>query len=173
MDEIKLKKIISKEDLANKVSQLCTIIDDKFANKNLIIIGVMNGAFYFMHDILRGLKIDFSYDTISCSSYYGGKESNANPKVLYSNKINIKDKNILIIEDIVDTGNTIKAIKKTLLEFSPKKIYIGTIFLRENNNINDKLLWYGFLLKNEFIVGYGLDYDEKYRNLEDIYELIG
>ena len=172
MDGIKLNKIISKSELKKKVLDFSRIINEKFANEEVIVIGVMNGAFYFMYDVMKNLKIEFSYDTISCSSYYGGIESNLKPKVLYSNKINIKNKNVLIIEDIIDTGSSIKRIYRTLLEFKPKEIYIGTIFLREKNNINYKLLWSGFKLKNEFIVGYGLDYDEKFRNLEDVYELI-
>ena len=172
MDGIKLKKIVSKKDLKNKISEFSKIINKKFCNEEVVLIGVMNGAFYFMHDIMRELKIDFSYDTISCSSYYGSKKSNLKPNVLYSNKIDIKDKNVLILEDIIYTGHTIKAIYNKLLPLSPKEIYVASIFLREKNNINYKLLWSGFELKNEFIVGYGLDYNEKFRNLEEVYELI-
>ena len=171
MDRVKLKKIISNRELSQKISDFSDIINKKFSNEEIIIIGVMNGAFYFMYDLMKKLKVDFSYDTISCSSYYGGKKSNFKPKVLYSNKIDIKNKNVLIIEDIIDTGHSIRSIYNKLLSLGPKEIYIGTVFLRKNNNINYKLLWYGFELKNEFIVGYGLDYNEKFRNLEDIYEL--
>jgi len=171
MDGINLKKIISSNELQNKISEFARLINEKFKNEEVVIIGVMNGAFYFMHDIMKQIKVDFSYDTLSCSSYYGTLHSNNSPKVLYSNKINIKNKNVLILEDIIDTGKSIRAIYDTLFSYRPKEIYIGTIFLREKNNINYKLLWSGFDLKNEFIVGYGLDYNEKLRNLEDIYEL--
>jgi len=171
MDGFSLNKIISKSDLESKISDFASILNDKFKNEELVIVGVMNGAFYFMYDLMKMLDIDFSYDTISCSSYYGGLASNNAPKVLYSNKINIKGKNVLIVEDIIDTGNSIKSIYTTIDSFDPKQIYIASIFLREKHNINYKLLWSGFDLKNEFIVGYGLDYNEKYRNLEDIYEL--
>ena len=81
------------------------------------------------------------------------------------------NKNVLIVEDIIDTGKSIELIYDTLSNHQPKEIYIGSIFLREKNNINHKLLWTGFDLKKEFIVGYGLDYNEKFRNLEDVYEL--
>ena len=172
MDGVKLKKIISNRELMQKISKFSDIVNNKFLNEDLIIIGVMNGAFYFMYDLMQKLDIDFSFDTISCSSYYGGKESNLKPKILYSNKINIKGKSVLIVEDIIDTGNSIKAIYEALMSLEPKEIHIGTIFLREKNNINYKLLWSGFELKNEFIVGYGLDYNEKFRNLKDIYEVI-
>ena len=171
MDGVKLKKLISNEDLKSKIDDFADILKQKFHDDEIIIIGVMNGAFYFMHDLMKKIKVNFSYDTVSCSSYYGGMHSNLSPKVLYSNKIDIKNKNVLIIEDIIDTGSSIKAIYNKIAALKPKEIYIGTIFLREKNNINYKLLWSGFDLKDEFIVGYGLDYNEKFRNLEDIYEL--
>tara|TARA_B100002052_G_C15687256_1_gene508970 strand:+ start:247 stop:771 length:525 start_codon:yes stop_codon:yes gene_type:complete len=171
MDGVKLKKLISKKELQDKVSEFADLINKTFKNEEIIVIGVMNGAFYFLHDLLKKIKVNFSYDTLSCSSYYGTLSSNNAPKVLYSNKINIENKNVLIVEDIIDTGNSIKLIYDTLLTYQPKEIYIGSIFLREKNNINHKLLWTGFTLKKEFIVGYGLDYNEKFRNLEDIYDL--
>ena len=171
MDRVKLKKLISKNELQNKVSEFADLINKTFKNEEIVIIGVMNGAFYFLHDLLKKLKVDFSYDTLSCSSYYGTLNSNNAPKVLYSNKINIMNKNVLIVEDIIDTGKSIELIYDTLSNHQPKEIYIGSIFLREKNNINHKLLWTGFDLKKEFIVGYGLDYNEKFRNLEDVYEL--
>ncbi len=171
MDGVKLKKIISKQELRDKVSEFAKVVNNKFSNEEIVLIGVMNGAFYFMYDTMKQLEIDFSYDTISCSSYYGTKKSNLSPQILYSNKIDIKNKIVLVIEDIIDTGTTIKAIYNKLLSLNPKEIYIGSIFLREKNNINYKLLWSGFNLKDEFIVGYGLDYNEKFRNLEEVYEL--
>ena len=89
----------------------------------------------------------------------------------YHLKLQLKGKKVLIIEDIIDTGRTIEKIIMEINKLNPESVQIATLFLREKNKKNHKLLWHGYKLKNEFIVGYGLDYNEKYRNLEDIYEL--
>ena len=166
-----LNQIVSKEELCSKVEDLSLLIDKKYKNKKIVILGVMNGAFFFMHDLMKKINIQHEYDFLFCSSYYGGTESKGGVEFRYPNKVNIENKNIIILEDIIDTGKTIKKIYRKLLNYNPKNIDIATLFIRKRYNLDFKLLWSGYKIKNEFIVGYGLDYDEKYRNLEDIYEL--
>lgn len=168
---IKMEKIFSQKDIIIKNKELANMINKKYKNKDLVLIGIMNGAFFFMRDIMKNISIDFQFDTISCSSYLGKTKSTGKVRYIYESKVDICGRNILIIEDIIDTGKTIRKILAKLKILKPKSIQVATLFLRGKNKINDQLFWYGFELKNEFIVGYGLDYDEKYRQLDDIYKI--
>ncbi len=169
--KVSLKKIFKNKDLSLKSRELANIVDKCYKDKELVVIGIMNGAFFFMSDFIKNLSIDFQFDTISCSSYFGKTKSSGEVDYTYQSKVDLKGKNVLIIEDIVDTGRTIQKIVLEISKLNPKTVEIATLFLREKNKINHKLLWYGYKLKNEFIVGYGLDYDEQYRQLKDVYEL--
>ena len=172
-----LKLMIQKSELKSKISELATLINTEFKGQKIIFLGVMNGAFFMMHDLMRLINIDYDYDFLFCSSYYGGIKSEGKVAFIYPEKVNISDKKVMILEDIIDSGKTIKKISDELLKYRPESIYVSSLFLREKcvlDSIVDKdtrLFWNGYKIKNEFIVGYGLDYDEKYRNLEDIYEL--
>tara|TARA_B100001123_G_C15212063_1_gene987689 strand:+ start:110 stop:628 length:519 start_codon:yes stop_codon:yes gene_type:complete len=168
----KLKKIFTAEDISIKNKELADMVNQKYKNKNLVVMGVMNGAFYFMSDLIKNITIDFQFDTIICSSYFGGRKSTGKVDYLHQGKVDLKDKDILIVEDIVDTGTTVKKIIQEINKLSPHSIEVVSLFLREKSKINYKILWHGYKLKNEFIVGYGLDYEEDYRNLKDVYELI-
>ena len=168
---VKLKKIFKHKELALKNKELASMLNKDYKNKKLVIIGVMNGAFFFMRDLMKNLSIDFQFDTISCSSYFGKRKSSGKVDYSYQSKVDLCGKDILIVEDIVDTGKTAQKIIAEINKFNPKSAQIATLFLRKNNKINHKLLWYGYKLKNEFIVGYGLDYNERYRQLDDVYEL--
>ena len=169
--KVDLKKIINHKDVRSKGEELANRINKDYKDKKIVIIGIMNGAFFFMADIMKNLSIDFQFDTISCSSYFGKTKSSGKVNYSYQSKVSLKGKNVLIIEDIVDTGRTIEKIITEINKLNPETVQIATLFLREKNKKNHKLLWYGYKLKNEFIVGYGLDYNERYRQLKDIYEL--
>ena len=169
--KVDLKKIINHKDIRLKSKELADKINKDYKDKKIVIIGIMNGAFFFMADLMNNLSIDFQFDTISCSSYFGKTKSSGEVNYSYQSKVDLEDKNVLIIEDIIDTGRTIKKIIMEINKLNPESIRIATLFLREKNKKNHKLLWCGYELKNEFIVGYGLDYNERYRELKDIYEL--
>ena len=166
-----LTQIISKAQLNSRIDNLALTINRKYKNQKIVLLGVMNGAFFLMHDLMKKINIPYEYDFLFCSSYYGGIKSKGKVKFIYPNKTDITDKKIIILEDIIDTGKTIKKVYNSLLKHNPKNIDIATLFIRKSCNLSLKLFWSGYKIKNEFIVGYGLDYDEKYRNLEDVYEL--
>ena len=166
-----LKLIISKVQLHSKINELASIINRDYKNEKIIILGIMNGSFFLMHDLMRKINIDYEYDFLFCSSYYGGRKSKGEVEFIYPNKTDIRNKKVIILEDIFDTGKTIKKVYNNLLKYDPKNIDIATLFIRKSCNLNLELFWSGYKIKNEFIVGYGLDYNEKYRNLEEIYEL--
>ena len=169
--KVKLRKIINHKDIRLKSKELADKVNKDYKDKKIVIIGIMNGAFFLMADLMKNLLIDFQFDTISCSSYLGKIKSSGEVDYSYQSKVDLKDKNVLIIEDIIDTGGTIEKITMEINKLSPKTVQIATLFLREKNKKNHKLLWYGYKLKNEFIVGYGLDYNERYRQLKDVHEL--
>ena len=173
MSKNKIKKIINKADLERKINEISSILTDKYKNDKIVILGVMNGAFFFMHDLIKKINIKhFEYDFLFCSSYYGDTKSIGKVKFVYPNKIDISDKKIIVLEDIIDTGNTLERIHEELLKYNPKNIEVLSLLIRKNCKTKLNLFWTGYEIKNEFVVGYGLDYKERYRNLEDIYELL-
>ena len=167
-----MNKVITKQEIDKKVRELANLIENRYKNNGVVILGVMNGSFFFMKDLMAQLNIDFKYDFLFCSSYYGETESSGDVDFLYPNKVDIEQKNIIILEDIVDTGGTVKAINSKLKKYNPKNIDFCTLLIRESCNIELDLFWTGYKIKNEFVVGYGLDYKGEYRNLEDICELV-
>ena len=172
MQENKIKKIIDKIDLDRKISEVASILNERYRNDEIVVLGVMNGALFFMHDLIKKIKIDrYEYDFLFCSSYYGRTKSTGKIKFIYPNKIDISNKNVIVLEDIVDTGNTLEFIYNELLKYNPKNIDFLSLLIRENCKTKLNLFWTGYKIKNEFVVGYCLDYKERYRNLEDIYEL--
>ncbi len=166
-----MKVMIDSKRLQSKIEELALKINEKYKNQKVIFLGVMNGSFFFMHDLMKKIKIEYDYDFLFCSSYYGGARSAGEVDFIYPNKVNISNEIVIVLEDIIDTGNTIETVYSELLKYSPMSINIATLFLRKKNNFKNKLFWHGYKIKNEFIVGYGLDYGEKYRNLEDVCEL--
>ena len=166
-----MKKIIKKEEIEKKIRELSDLIKNKYNNQDIVILGVMNGSFFFMRDLMAQLDIDFKYDFVFCSSYYGKTESSGQVDFIYPNKVDIANKNVIVLEDIIDTGGTIKVLSQKLREYRPKAIDFCALMIRENCTLELDLFWIGYEIKNEFVVGYGLDYKEEYRNLEDIYEL--
>jgi len=167
----KIKLMISRNEIIAKIDELAELINKKYKGQKVVFLGVMNGAFFLMHDLVKKINIDCDYDFLFCSSYYGGTESSGKVSFIYPNKVDIRDRVVIILEDIVDTGKTIEKVASELLKYNPRSIHVSSLFLRKKCSLNFELFWYGYKIKNEFIVGYGLDYDEKYRSLEDIYEL--
>ena len=168
---IEKQKIYSQQDIESKIKDLASFIDSRYHGKKVVLLGVMNGAFFFMSDLMRRISINFQFDTISCSSYLGGLKSANKVAFFHSNKVDISNKEVIVIEDIIDTGKTIHKIFNQLKKNKPKSLNVVSLFLREKNKINYKILWHGYKLKNEFIVGYGLDYGENYRELKDVYKI--
>ena len=160
-----IKVLISKRDINKKVLSLAKKINKDFKNKDLIIISVLTGSVVFCCDIIRNLNIDFRLDFIRVSSY-NGKISTNKIKLISSENFNITDKDVLIIEDICDTGQTLAYIKGLLLKKKARTVKICTLI---NKNVKKVKLvdidYTGFNIGNKFIVGYGLDYNDKYRGL--------
>ena len=159
------KTLISKEEIENKISEIATKINDKYEEEELVVIGILKGAFIVVSDLAKQLQLDVTFDFMSIKSYYGS-ESSGQIKIVKDLEYDITDKNVLIVEDIVDTGLTLSWLKANLESRGAKSVEICTIFRKpEAAKVEVNVKYIGFDIPPAFIVGYGLDFNEKYRNL--------
>jgi len=162
----KLKVLIPEEKIKQKVAELAKKISNDYKHKDkLLIVGILKGSTIFLSDLVRQLDIDCEIDFISVRSYNGTSSTGVVQLILdlYDNPVN---KHILIVEDIVDTGRTLKFLKQTLLARNAKSVKICVLLNKKGRRKTKvKLDYKGFDIPNKFVVGYGLDYNEKYRNL--------
>lgn len=155
--------------MKKKIDKLANEINNYFINQEIVIIGVLNGSLFFMADLLKKIKTPFVYDFIQAKSYKGTKSS-GNVKIVKKPYIDINGKVVLIVEDIIDTGITLQKIVDYFSKGGAKKIYICTLLDKKGTRkIEIEANFIGFNIDNHFVVGYGLDLDEKFRNLEEIF----
>ena len=165
------KKIIREEQIQERINQLANQINKDYKGKNLIILGVLKGAFIAISDLAKNLNIDVSFEFMSISSYEGS-ESTGQIKIEKDLDVDIADKNILIVEDIFDTGLTLSSLIDILESRNPKSIETMCMFVKPvENKIPVEIKYKGFEIGSEFVVGYGLDYMGKYRELPYLAEL--
>ncbi len=161
----KLKTLISKEDIVSRVKELAYNINKDYKNKDLHIIGVLKGSFIFLSDLMRKLNLNPTVDFIMLKSY-AGEQSTENVKILHDISMEVKGKDILIVEDIVDTGITLEFLINLLHAKSPNSIKVITLLDKPSKRkINIPVDYVGFKIKDRFVVGYGLDFNEQYRQL--------
>lgn len=161
--------LISKEEIAAKVAQLGAQISKDYANKSLLMVSVLKGSVVFMADLMRAISIPVSIDFMAVSSYGTGAKSSGVVKIVKDIDIELLGKDLLIVEDILDSGMTLQYLIELLGGRSPKSIKVCTLCDKPSRRkVDVKADYLGFEVPDEFIVGYGLDYAEKYRNLPDI-----
>src|SRR5579872_4628819 len=174
-----LKVLISREEIAKRVRELGAEITKDFAGQSVNLVGVLKGAAIFLSDLARQVNLDATFDFIGVSSYGNrpspsqelktGWDSTGEVKLTKDVDQTMKDKNIIVVEDILDTGLTMTYLKKMLLARQPKTLKVAALLDKPSRR---KLPlegdYIGFKIPDEFVVGYGLDYAEKYRNLADI-----
>lgn len=163
--------IISENEIKKRVSEIGLKISNDYKNESLVLIGILKGSYIFLADLSRKISIDHEVDFLTAASYKG--TSTTGNVILTKNiNIDIENKEVLLVEDIVDTGNTISALMDYLNSFNPGSIKICSLIDKhERREVNINVTYSGFSLEKGFIVGYGLDYNEKYRNLSAIYDL--
>lgn len=165
--------LIKKEALSQKVSEIGKQINDDYKNKNPILVGVLKGAFVFLADLLREIEVPIEIDFLSISSY-NGKKSSGVVRLTNDLSLNIENRDVILIEDIVDTGRTISYIINNLKTRKPRSLVVCTLLNKKDDRIVEVPLTYiGFDVPSVFVVGYGLDYLNKYRNLKYIGVLNG
>lgn len=153
------------EQIQKKVKELADQISDDYEGKNLIAVGILKGAFIFFSDIVRAIRIPLVVDFLIASSYLKSNTS-GEVKMHYDIREEITGKDVLLIEDIVDTGITLNYLRERILMKGPKSLKICTFLDKnERREVDVPLDYVGFKIPNEFVVGYGLDFDNKFRNL--------
>jgi len=140
-------------------------------NEDVVFVGILNGAFMFASDLLRKISFNSQVSFVKLTSYHGTASTGKVKRLIGINEP-LKDKTVVIIEDIVDTGNTIESIIDQIKGFMPRQVYVATLLLKpELYQKEIKLDYVGFKIANDFVVGYGLDYNGYGRNLRSLYKL--
>ena len=160
------KILISESELADTVKRLGKQITEDYKDKNLLVVSVLKGSIMFMADLLREIKLPVRIDFMSVSSYGSGTKTSGSVKIIKDLDINLADYDLLIVEDILDSGVTLSNLKEILLTRGPASVKICTLLDKPERRKADIVADYtGITIPDAFVVGYGLDYDEKYRNL--------
>lgn len=159
------KPFLTVEQIHQRVAELAHVISADYDGKDLLAVGILKGAFIFFSDLVRLIKTPLMIDFIIASSYLKS-DSQGEVKMHYDIREDVTDKDVLLIEDIVDTGVTLNYLRERLLMQGPKSLKICTFLDKKGRREVDVPLDYvGFDIPNEFVVGYGLDYDNRFRNL--------
>ncbi len=168
-----MKRLVREEDILKRVKEIGKQKNADYKEKNPIVVGVLKGAFVFLADLLREIEIPIEVDFLSISSY-NGKESSGVVRITHDLSLNIKDREVILVEDIIDTGRTVNYIIENLKTRKPKSLAVCALLNKEEDRIVKVPLTYvGFTIPGVFVVGYGLDYSNKYRNLRYIGVLNG
>lgn len=154
------------EQVEKRISEIAEELNAHYKDEEVVAIGILKGSVPFYWDLIKQLSFPVAFDFMVVSSYGNSTESTNNVKILKDVTCDVKDKNILIVEDILDSGNTLFTLKRILGERNPKDIKICTLLDKPDRRVKDiKADFLGFEIEDKFVVGYGLDYAEKYRQL--------
>ena len=160
------KILYTQEDITKRAKEIAKQIDKDYEGEELILLGTLKGSIPWFTDILKYTTIDTRIDFITASSYGSSMTSSGIVKITFDPQINMYNKHVLIVEDIIDTGNTLKYLKAKLEERGPKSVKVCSMLNKEPRRVADLHADYvGFEIKDKFVVGYGMDYNEHYRNL--------
>lgn len=168
----KLKVLIRRAAIQRRVREVAHQITKDFKGERVHLVGVLKGACIFLSDLVREISLETSIDFIAVSSYGKGKQSSGQVRVLKDLDSSIQGLNVVVVEDILDTGLTLSYLLRVLQQRKPKTLRVAALLDKPSRRIKDvKGDYIGFTIPDEFVVGYGLDYAERYRNLKDVYVL--
>ena len=167
-----LKILISRDEIAKAVDRLASEIKRDYQGKQPLLIGVLKGSFVFMADLIRQLDLPLELDFIGLSSYGAARESSGKVRVVQAVKTPIKGRDVLVVEDIVDTGITTSFLFDYLRKRKPASLKLCALTDKPSRRrVQVSIDYLGLSLPDKFVVGYGLDFDQRFRNLPDIYAL--
>jgi hypoxanthine phosphoribosyltransferase len=166
MERLFGRPIVTQEQMRARIREMGRQITNDYAGKDLILIGVLKGAYAFYADLARAIRISMRVDFIVVTSYGSRSKSSGKVKLVSDLTENVKGKDLLLVEDIIDSGLTISYLMKTLAKRKPRSIKVCTLLSKpERRVVNVAIDYEGFRIPNKYVVGYGLDYQQKYRNL--------
>ena len=174
MDLIKVqnditKVLVTEAQIAERVKELARELDTAYAGKDVLLVGVLKGAVMFMADLSRAIQIPVSMDWMAVSSYGSGTQSSGVVRILKDLDADVLGRHVLIVEDIIDSGLTLSWLKSNLSARGAASVEIVALLRKPDAaKVDVEVMLVGFDIPNEFVVGYGLDYDEKYRTLKDV-----
>lgn len=170
----KLVLLYAREEIAQRVRELAAVISADYAGKELVIVGILRGAFVFLGDLVRQLTIPVLVDFVGAASYGSGTETSGRVAITKELQVPVSGREILLVEDIEDTGITLQAIQDKLKALEPRSVKVCTLIdKRERRVVDVQVDYVGFRIAKGFVVGYGIDYAERYRHLPDIYRIEG
>lgn len=161
--------LITEDALQSRIAEMGKEIAADYADKAPLLVAVLKGAFVFMGDLCRAVEVPLEVDFMAVSSYGASTKSSGVVRIVKDLDIDLADRHVIIVEDIVDSGLTLRYLRRTLQARGPASLEVCALFSRENNDAEELDLRYiGFEIPDAFIVGYGLDVAERFRNLRDI-----
>ncbi len=164
-----LEVLFSRQQIAERVIEMGAQITNDLNGEKLVMIGVLKGAAPFLADLSRAIQVDATFDFVATTSYGKGQRSSGAVKLIKDLDHSIEGKNVLVVEDILDTGLTLSYLRKLFLQQHPKSLRIATLLDKPSRRIEKiEADYVGFSIPNLFVIGYGMDYAERYRNLPDI-----
>ena len=166
MEKHHIEVMLSEEKVDARIKELGEQISRDYAGKSVHLICILKGSVYFTCELAKRITVPVTMDFMQCSSYGGETKSSGIVKIVKDLDETIMDRNVIIIEDIIDSGRTLSHLKKLLAQRNPDSLKICTLLDKPERRVVDVDVEYtGFTIPDEFVVGYGLDYDQKYRNL--------
>ncbi|MCP9486630.1 MAG: hypoxanthine phosphoribosyltransferase [Gaiellaceae bacterium MAG52_C11] len=166
MDEGVGEILIGEQELQARIAELGVEISRDYAGRDLLLVGVLKGAVFFMADLMRELTVPCEIDFMAISSYGAGTDSSGVVRILKDLDINISGRDVLVVEDIIDSGLTLSYLMRSLKARKPATVEICALLTKpERREVDVPVAYVGFEIPNRFVIGYGLDFDERYRNL--------
>ncbi|HAA84615.1 MULTISPECIES: hypoxanthine phosphoribosyltransferase [Thermodesulfobacterium] len=174
MEKPQLKLVISEKDILHKIKELANKIDNDFNEEPVVFIGTLKGAFMFLSDLVKHIKNpNVEVDFVRVKSYGLSDKSSGNVELVKDLELPVEGKNVIIVEDIVDTGLTLKFLYERIKELNPKTLKVcALINKKERREVDVPVDYIGFEVEKGFLVGYGLDFAERYRHLSEVYEVV-
>ena len=170
IDNLRFEPFINYEQIKKRIRLIAIDINLKYEDKNPVFIGVLNGCFMFMADLMKEIEVDCEMSFVKLASYTGTEQGRISQ--LIGVGVDLKDRHVVIVEDVVDSGNSLKYTIEALEGEGAKQVSVCTLLLKPSclQHEFDNIEYVGFEIDKEFVIGYGLDYNGRFRNLKDIYK---
>jgi hypoxanthine phosphoribosyltransferase len=174
MDEMVGPAVVEPEDLQQRITELGKEITSDYADRPPLLVGVLKGAFVFMSDLARAIDLPVEFDFMAVSSYGSATSTSGVVRIVKDLEIDLTDRDVVIVEDIVDSGLTLAYLRRNLAARNPRSLEICALLVKDGlQRVDLDLRYVGFNIPPDFVIGYGLDVGERYRNLPGIYEYRG